>query len=100
MITSKVFNLIAVAALLVTAFAIGRGSVRSDGKSHENALIRANKTIDSLNNHRDTLILKEYETKIKWKIRTKKEIQFIYISSDSLQPIIRAELRERFNRRE
>ncbi len=90
------FKVLAIAALLIAAFAIGRKSNQSDVKTHENNLIVANKTIDSLMNVRDTLILNKYETKIKYKIKTQKEVQFIYISSDSLQPIIRTKLRQRF----
>ncbi len=48
----------------------------------------------------DTLEIKRYETKIKWKVRTIKEIQYITIAADTAQPRIRSELRNRYlNRR-
>jgi len=67
-------------------------------KSHENIEILENR-IDSLRGVRDTFWKIEYETRIKWKIRNEKDILYIYISNDSLQPIIRANLIDSIERR-
>lgn len=52
------------------------------------------KTIDSLKSSVDTII--EYETKVKWRTKTIKEVEYIYLVVDTMQPIIRDSLRTRY----
>ena len=65
-------------------------------RSNLKEVARLKEVIDSLSNVKDTLILKEYETRIKW--RTKVVTDSIYIDNahDTMQPIIRANLRKRY----
>ena len=65
--------------------------------SELNEVKRLNLVIDSIKSNRDTLIIKEYETKIKWKVRNIRDSFYIVNAVDSLQPIIRANLRKRYN---
>lgn len=90
--------LILTACVLLFAFGfyIGTQNEQNSLKTNETEVIRLNKVIDSLGNVRDTLFIREYETRIKW--RTKIITDSIYIdnAADSLQPIIRSNLRERY----
>lgn len=54
------------------------------------------KTIDSLKSSVDTII--EYETKTKWRTKTIKEVEYIYLVADTMQPIIRDSLRTRYHK--
>ncbi len=47
----------------------------------------------------DTFTENIYKTKIKWRTRNEKEVIYIYVSSDTMQPIIRTRLRERYANR-
>lgn len=54
------------------------------------------KTIDSLEVKIDSLLEIEYDTKVKWRTKTIKEVEYIYLVADTLQPIIRDSLRTRY----
>ena len=92
-------EIIKIAALSVFFIIVGMLVANNMRNSKEQAylVLKLEKQIDSIRTARDTIIKTKYENKIKWKVRNEKEIRYIYISSDSIQLIIRDSLRTRYN---
>ena len=92
-------EIIKIAALNVFFIIVGMlvANNMRNSKEQANLVLKLEKQIDSIRTARDTIIKTKYENKIKWKVRNEKEIRYIYISSDSIQLIIRDSLRTRYN---
>jgi len=92
-------EIIKIAALSVFFIIVGMlvANNMRNSKEQANLVLKLEKQIDSIRTARDTIIKTKYENKIKWKVRNEKEIRYIYISSDSIQLIIRDSLRTRYN---
>jgi hypothetical protein len=92
-------EIIKIAALSVFFIIVGMlvANNMRNSKEQANLVLKLKKQIDSIRTARDTIIKTKYENKIKWKVRNEKEIRYIYISSDSIQLIIRDSLRTRYN---
>lgn len=92
----KILKIAVIASVVLIVAAFIADAVRDSIKDGE-AIEELEEEIVRLENERDSVYVVKYKTKIKWRVRNETEIKYIYISSDSVQLIIRDSLRSRYN---